>query len=133
MKQTWPQKKADRQQPVDLLQALRQDESAETAVVYKEAESAIQQYKDVQAADLACACAAADLKAGGEIKRRTTFGSCGWTAPQSEELNKEAWPAAVVADHALAELEAAVARAQAALQAAQKPYRQRRAPAFYIR
>lgn len=109
---------------MDLLQALRQDESAETAVVYKEAESAIQQYKDVQAADLACACAAADLKAGGEIKRRTTFGSCGWTAPQSEELNKEAWPAAVVADHALAELETAVARAQAALQAAQRPYRQ---------
>ncbi len=132
MKQTWPQKKADRQQPVDLLQALRQDESAETAVViYKEAGSAIQQYKDVQVAALACA--AADLKAGGEIKRRTTFGSCGWTAPQSEELNKEAWPAAVVADHALAELETAVARAQAALQAAQKPYRQRRAPAFYIR
>lgn len=73
----------------------------ETDVVYKEVGGAIQQYKDVQVAALSCAA-----------ERRIEQGG-------------------VVADHALAELETAVARAQAALQAAQKPYRQRHAPAFY--
>jgi hypothetical protein len=118
-------------QPNDLLQTLFQDESAETAViVYKEAGSYAQQYKDVQAAALACAQADLDE---GESKRKTTFGSCGWTNPQSDELDKAAWQTAVAADPDLAALETAVANAQAVLKQAQRPYSRRRSPTFYIR
>lgn len=119
-------------EPAALIQALLQDETAETAVVvYKEAGSYARQYKEVQAAALACA--QADLEAGGETKRQTTFGSCGWTKPKSYQLNKEAWQTAVAADPALAALVAEADRAEAALKAAQKAYSRRRAPAFYIR
>ena len=118
-------------QPTDLLQTLFQDESAETAViVYKEAASYAQQFKDVQATALACAQADLDE---GESKRKTTFGSCGWTNPQSDELDKTAWQTAVAANPDLAALETAVANAQAVLKQAQRPYSRRRSPTFYIR
>lgn len=118
-------------QPTDLLQTLLEDESAETAViVYKEAASYAQQFKDVQATALACA--QADL-GEGESKRKTTFGSCGWTNPQSEEVDTAAWQTAVAANPDFAALETAVANAQTALKQAQRPYSRRRPPAFYIR
>jgi hypothetical protein len=119
-------------QPTDLLQTLLEAESAETAVaIYKEAASYAQQFKDVQTAALACA--QADLQTSGETKRKTIFGSCGWTNPQSDELDKAAWQTAVAANPDLLSLETAVANAQNALRQAQQPYSRRREPAFYIR
>jgi hypothetical protein len=118
--------------PQELLQALLADETAEAAViVYKEAAGYANLYREVQAAALACA--QADMQSSGETRRRTTFGSCGWTEPKSHELDKEAWQTAVAANPELAELEQALARAEQALKEAQRPYSQPRQPAFYIR
>jgi hypothetical protein len=74
-------------QPTDLLQTLLQDESAETAVVvYKEAGSYAQQYKDVQAAALACA--QADLDGGKASARRPSALAAGPTRKASPSTKK---------------------------------------------
>ncbi len=118
--------------PQELLATLTGEETAETAVIiYKEAGSYASAYKDVQ--QTALACAQADLTAGGETRRRTTFGNCGWTKPKSRDLDKDAWQQAVRENPELAAVEHAVTQAQHLLEQAQSPYTRPRQPRFYIR
>ncbi|HID50636.1 MAG TPA: hypothetical protein EYP41_01190 [Anaerolineae bacterium] len=118
--------------PQELLAALMGEETAETAVViYKEAGSYAGAYKEIQQAALACA--RADLAAGGEARRKTTFGNCGWTKPKSRDLDKDTWPQACQENPDLAAVEGAFLQAQQALKQAQAPYTRLKQPRFYIR
>lgn len=118
--------------PAELIQKLTQYEDGDTAIaVYKEANLAISQLEEVKRAALALA--ESELRQAGEVSRKTVAGSCGWTAPKTRQLDKDAWQAALAADTDLTAIQINFDRAKTILEKAQEPFTRLPESRFFIK
>lgn len=115
-----------------LVTSLRIGGDAETAIaIYKQAGFFIGSLKKIQSEALGIA--ESNLRETGEVHLKSAIGSCGWTKSRVAQIDKAAWQAAIKDNPALAQVQAEFERAQAALEAAQKPFLVLPEGRFFIR
>lgn len=120
----------------ELAAILKKYEDAESAIlVYKEAGAIMKAFDEPYDAVrmTAKAMAQADLRLGGERKRVTNTGNCGWTKPKKAKLDPEQWRSAQREDADLADLQKAFDNAEADLVLAQEPFMVLPEGSFYIK
>ncbi|MEA3407641.1 MAG: hypothetical protein U9R48_06130 [Chloroflexota bacterium] len=111
---------------------LQQNEDAETAIdVYKTINWIIGQLEDVKQSALDLA--ERDMKCRELDTLSTPSGSAGWTEPQTQQLNEEAWERAVSENPRLREIQRTYEAARARLEGAREPYMELPESRFYVR
>ena len=111
---------------------LRRYENTETAIdVYKTANWIIRRLEEVKSAALDLA--SEDLAQRGLDKLDTPTGSAGWTEPQAQQLDEDAWTQAMAHDPSLLRIQSEFEGARIMLERAQEPFKQLPESRFYIR
>lgn len=117
---------------VDLNTRLADAEDAETAIaIHEMATWLISQLEDVRQS--ASELAEKDMKRREVESLKTPVGSAGWTRSVEEQLDENAWRAALAQNATLADLQRRFEAVRVALRQAQKPYMESPSPEFRIR
>ena len=105
--------------PTELQQALEKYQDVGSLIgVYKSAAAGIRTLREIQAQTLELAQQA--MSEAGAVHHKDDYGTCGWSEPKSQRLDRARWAQAVEASPAPQQLQDELNRAQARLEEAQQ-------------
>ena len=120
--------------PTELQQALEKYQDVGSLIgVYKSAAAGIRTLREIQAQALELAQQA--MSEAGAVHHKDDYGTCGWSDPKSQRLDRVKWAQTVERSPVLQQLQAELDRVQARVEQAQQEAgcMELTEPRFYIR